>query len=200
MTGFLEPGVLPLEQAMTEIAEETGLDAPTVRLVGAPEPLRMERPSQGWVWVDLPVPLRDDSPSLRLDWEHDEYRWIDPAELDASDCVPWIRDVWIALGALDALASQAGSADLTARAARARAMAARRSRVAAAGSGALKTALTTATESAPAANAAARFSAVIPPMPTIGKLTRRRASTSISGPAGSASGLVGVLNSAPKPM
>ena len=37
------------------------------------------------------------SASLQLDWEHDEYRWIDPAELDSSDCVPWIRDVWLAL-------------------------------------------------------------------------------------------------------
>ena len=101
VTGFLEPGVLPLEQAMTEIAEETGLDARTVRLVGAPEPLRMERPSQGWVWVVYPFLFEAASPSLRLDWEHDEYRWIDPSDLDASDCVPWIRDVWIALGALD---------------------------------------------------------------------------------------------------
>jgi 8-oxo-dGTP pyrophosphatase MutT (NUDIX family) len=100
VTGFLEPGVLPLEQAMTEIAEETGLDARTVRLVGAPEPLRIERPSQGWVWVVYPFLFEAASPSLRLDWEHDEYRWIEPAELDSSDCVPWIRDVWFALGAL----------------------------------------------------------------------------------------------------
>ena len=66
--------------------------------------------------------------------------------------------------------------------------------------GALKTALTTATLSAPALNAGARFSAVTPPIPTIGNATRLRASASMSGPAGSASGLVGVLNSAPKPI
>ena len=100
VTGFLEPGVLPLEQAITEIAEETGLVGDHVRLVGAPEPLRYERPSQGWVWVIHPFLFDVASPDLRLDWEHDEYRWIDPAELDVIDCVPWIRDVWIALGAL----------------------------------------------------------------------------------------------------
>jgi 8-oxo-dGTP pyrophosphatase MutT (NUDIX family) len=100
VTGFLEPGVTPLDQVMTEIVEETGLDAQTVRLVSAPEPLRMERPSQGWVWVIHPFLFETDSPSLQLDWEHDEYRWIDPIELETSDCVPWIRDVWIALGAL----------------------------------------------------------------------------------------------------
>jgi ADP-ribose pyrophosphatase YjhB (NUDIX family) len=98
VTGFLEPGVLPLEQAMTEIAEETGLDAETVRLIGAPEPLRYERPSQGWVWIVYPFLFEASSPSLQLDWEHDEYRWIEPAELESSDCVAWIRDVWVALG------------------------------------------------------------------------------------------------------
>jgi hypothetical protein len=41
------------------------------------------------------------SPELRLDWEHDEYRWIDPSELEVVDCVPWIREVWLALVALE---------------------------------------------------------------------------------------------------
>jgi 8-oxo-dGTP pyrophosphatase MutT (NUDIX family) len=98
VTGFLEPGVPPLEQAITEIVEETGLTLEAVRLAGAPEPLRMERPHQGWVWVVYPFLFDADTPSLRLDWEHDEYRWIDPSELATSDCVPWIRDVWTALG------------------------------------------------------------------------------------------------------
>jgi 8-oxo-dGTP pyrophosphatase MutT (NUDIX family) len=98
VTGFLEPGVQPLDQALTEIVEETGFDAEAVQWIGAPEPLRMERPGQGWVWVVYPFLFETPSPSLRLDWEHDEYRWIDPSELATSDCVSWIRDVWGALG------------------------------------------------------------------------------------------------------
>ena len=97
VTGFLEPGVPPLDQALTEIVEETGLDTDRVRLVGAPEPLRMERPAQGWVWVVYPFLFDAESSILRLDWEHDEYRWIDPAELETTDCVGWVRDVWSAL-------------------------------------------------------------------------------------------------------
>jgi 8-oxo-dGTP pyrophosphatase MutT (NUDIX family) len=84
---------------LTEIAEETGLAAETVTLVGSPDPIRIERPSQGWVWVIHPFLFDVASPDLRLDWEHDEYRWIDPVELDVTDCVPWIRDVWMVLGA-----------------------------------------------------------------------------------------------------
>ena len=101
VTGFLEPGVAPLDQAITEIAEETGLVGDTVRLIGAPEPLRYERPSQGWVWIVHPFLFEAATPSLQLDWEHDEYRWIEPSELATTDVVPWIRDVWLALGALD---------------------------------------------------------------------------------------------------
>jgi 8-oxo-dGTP pyrophosphatase MutT (NUDIX family) len=94
LTGYLEPGVAPLEQALVEIAEETGFEADSVTLVAAPPPLRIERPSQGWVWVIHPFLFEVSSPTLRLDWEHDEYRWIDPAELATTDCVPWARDVW----------------------------------------------------------------------------------------------------------
>ena len=97
VTGFLEPGVEPLEQALTEIVEETGLDGGSVTLIASPSPLRVERPEQGWVWVIHPFLFDVSSPDLRLDWEHDEYRWIDPAELATVDCVPWARDVWGAL-------------------------------------------------------------------------------------------------------
>ncbi|MGE3269601.1 MAG: NUDIX domain-containing protein [Chloroflexota bacterium] len=98
VTGFLEPGVDPLQQVLTEIHEETGLLPESLQLRGAPEPLRIERPGQGWVWIIFPFLFDTASSTLHLDWEHDEYRWIDPADLQSSDCVPWIRDVWHVLG------------------------------------------------------------------------------------------------------
>ena len=98
VTGFLEPGIDPLEQVMTELREETGLDAAMVSLIAVSDPIRVERPSQGWVWVIHPFLFEAHTRCLHLDWEHDEYRWIDPAELETTDCVPWIRDVWGAIG------------------------------------------------------------------------------------------------------
>jgi len=97
LTGFLEPGVAPLDQALTEIAEETGFMADAVTLAVSPRPLRIERPAQGWVWVIHPFLFDVPSQALQLDWEHDEYRWIDPSELATSDVVPWAVDVWGAL-------------------------------------------------------------------------------------------------------
>ena len=97
VSGFLEPGVRPLEQALAEIREETGLVGHAIVLAAAPPPIRIERPAQGWVWVIHPFLFDAASPRLRLDWEHDDYRWIDPAELTGADCVPWLPLVWSAL-------------------------------------------------------------------------------------------------------
>ena len=97
VSGFLEPGVGPLEQALTEIGEETGLGGEVLRLARAPEPIRIERPAQGWVWVIHPFLFDAATPELRLDWEHDAYRWVEPSELAAGDCGPWLARVWSAL-------------------------------------------------------------------------------------------------------
>ncbi|MDP8922985.1 MAG: NUDIX domain-containing protein [Chloroflexota bacterium] len=97
VTGFIDAGVAPLEQALIEIAEETGLAGDALSLAAAPPPIRVERPHQGWVWVIYPFLFDAASPELRLDWEHDEYRWIDPAELPNTDCVTWVETVWEAI-------------------------------------------------------------------------------------------------------
>ena len=97
VTGFVEEGVAPLAQALTELAEETGLTGADLSLAAAPAPIRIERPSQGWVWVIHPFLFDTTTPDVRLDWEHEEYRWIAPSELAASDCVAWVATVWESL-------------------------------------------------------------------------------------------------------
>ena len=98
VTGFVEDGASPLDQALTEIDEETGLGPDLVRLAAAPPPIRIERPEQGWTWIIHPFLFDTASPELRLDWEHDEYRWIDPPDLATTDCVTWVRTVWASFG------------------------------------------------------------------------------------------------------
>ena len=94
VTGFVDEGRGPLEQALTELHEETGLAGGVVWLVAAPPPIRIERPHQGWVWVIHPFLFEIDSPDLRLDWEHDEYRWIDRSALAHWDVMPWVKTIW----------------------------------------------------------------------------------------------------------
>jgi ADP-ribose pyrophosphatase YjhB (NUDIX family) len=97
ISGFLDAGVEPLDQAMVELAEETGLEGDALRLMASPAPIRIPRPSQGWVWVIHAFLFETGTAEMRLDWEHEEYRWIEPTELADSGCVPWVVDVWRAL-------------------------------------------------------------------------------------------------------
>jgi len=97
VTGFIEEGTAPLEQAWTELREETGLTDAAASLTAAPPPIRVERPEQGWVWVIHPFLFDTATPELRLDWEHDDYRWIDPSELPSTGSVPWVVTVWESL-------------------------------------------------------------------------------------------------------
>ncbi len=75
----------------------TGLVGDALRLVRSPEPIRIERPTQGWVWVIPPFLFDVATPELRLDWEHDAYRWADPTELTSDDCVSSLTRVWTLL-------------------------------------------------------------------------------------------------------
>ncbi|MCC7106939.1 MAG: NUDIX domain-containing protein [Chloroflexi bacterium] len=97
ITGFVDAGVEPLDQALAEIGEETGLAGDTIRLVAAASPIRVERPAQGWVWIIHPFLFDATTTELTLDWEHDEYRWISPDDLASSECVAWVSLVWSAL-------------------------------------------------------------------------------------------------------
>jgi len=30
---------------------------------------------------------------LKIDWEHSEYKWIDPSEIENFDTVPYFKDI-----------------------------------------------------------------------------------------------------------
>jgi ADP-ribose pyrophosphatase YjhB (NUDIX family) len=83
----------PEAQALTEIAEETGLTPPAIRLLGRGAPLTVDDPALGRRWVVHPYLFLVETPAaVRLDWEHTEGRWVTPAELAGYPTVPGLRD------------------------------------------------------------------------------------------------------------
>jgi len=90
ISGYLEHQ--PLEQALIEIREETGLgdnDVELVRQAASLEILDQERNAR---WLVHPFLFRVKRPdAIRLDWENLELRWIAPAELDNYPTVPALR-------------------------------------------------------------------------------------------------------------
>ncbi|MBA9047885.1 8-oxo-dGTP diphosphatase [Streptomyces sp. DconLS] len=81
--GKVEQGERPEDALVRELREELGVDAETVERVPGEWPLR--EPYVLWVWT---VRLRPGSPAPRALQDHDELRWLTPAQLWD---VPWLE-------------------------------------------------------------------------------------------------------------
>jgi 8-oxo-dGTP pyrophosphatase MutT (NUDIX family) len=91
VSGYLETD--PEEQAYTELSEEVGLSRQDLTLLAQGEPLEVVDTELGRTWVVHPLLFRVNAPDkIRLDWEHTESRWIDPAEIASFPTVPGLVD------------------------------------------------------------------------------------------------------------
>ncbi|MDP3879314.1 MAG: NUDIX pyrophosphatase [Dehalococcoidales bacterium] len=81
------------EQALVEIGEETGLYGEEIELIKKGEALVIEDERMGVRWVVYPYLFRiKDRRKVRMDWEHQEMRWIDPEDIAAYQTVPMLRE------------------------------------------------------------------------------------------------------------
>ncbi len=95
VSGSLEPGRTPEEQARVEIHEEVGLTEDDVQLLTAGAPLTIEDPPGVRRWIVYPFRFTVTHPErIRTDWEHVEARWIDPADLPRFGTVPGLPETW----------------------------------------------------------------------------------------------------------
>ncbi|NIR31814.1 MAG: NUDIX pyrophosphatase [Gammaproteobacteria bacterium] len=93
ISGYLE--TTPLEQALTEIREETGLAGADVELRAQGEPIFIDDPDLGVRWTVHPFLFEVHAPEkIRLDWENLEMRWIDPDELSRLETVPALAEAY----------------------------------------------------------------------------------------------------------
>lgn len=91
VSGYLE--TTPEQQAVTEINEETGLASGEADLLKTGEPLEIVDEELNTVWVIHPFLFHVEKPDgITIDWEHKEFRWVDPADIDKFDTVPGLKD------------------------------------------------------------------------------------------------------------
>jgi ADP-ribose pyrophosphatase YjhB (NUDIX family) len=87
VTGFCEPGVDPLEQAVREVREETGMPLEDVHLLRR-APLRLE--GQDGAWTVHAFHFACSSSRVVLNWENDDAVWLCDPGASGLSMVPWL--------------------------------------------------------------------------------------------------------------
>ncbi len=96
ISGFIEEGVSPEEQASTEISEETGLQGTQVRLLRRGAVIEHIDEELGRHWLIHPFLVEVLEPeAIKLDWEAEELRWIAPGELGEYETVPKLQEAYL---------------------------------------------------------------------------------------------------------
>lgn len=94
VSGYIEANERPLIRALKEIEEETGLTNKSVQVLREGRPLEAAddtRPNIV-VWVVHPFYFRTNNNVVNLDWEHDQYKWVNPNEIENFDTVPRLKE------------------------------------------------------------------------------------------------------------
>lgn len=98
VSGYVEPGITPLDQAYTELREETGLERTDVQLLRAGAPVAFDDTQLGQSWVVHPFLFSIDTPDrIRTDWEATEHDWVIPADISSYETVPKLADALAAV-------------------------------------------------------------------------------------------------------
>jgi len=87
VSGYMETN--DIDQAFTEIRQETQLYQKDLKLVKKGKPLEVIDKNLNRKWIVHPFLFHVKAPDkIKIDWEHTESRWIKPSELKKYDTVP----------------------------------------------------------------------------------------------------------------
>lgn len=95
VSGHIDEGNSPLQQAYQELNEEIGLTETSIADINEGEIVDVTDVSLALKWVIHPFRITiNAAENIKLDWEHIEYRWIDPGEIRDYETVPQLDAVW----------------------------------------------------------------------------------------------------------
>ncbi len=96
ITGYIEENETPYETAIKEIKEEVGIKKEDVSLIKTLDPIEFTdfyRREQ-YDWIIFPFIFKvNKKGKINIDWEHLEYWWILPSEIEKYDTVPLLKDI-----------------------------------------------------------------------------------------------------------
>jgi 8-oxo-dGTP diphosphatase len=96
VAGYVEELEDPYDTAMKEIREEVGINPDAATLVKTGDPIEITDTYDGrrYDWIVYPFLFHIEEKELvRIDWEHEEYRWVHPSEVRKMQTVPGLEEV-----------------------------------------------------------------------------------------------------------
>lgn len=88
IAGFLDDGKSLEEKALEELEEELGIRKEDIEKIEFGEVFDQDEPKYKKTWVVHPVLVRAKKAEVRLDWEAQDFKWIDPKDVKNFDLIP----------------------------------------------------------------------------------------------------------------
>jgi 8-oxo-dGTP diphosphatase len=93
VSGLIDPGHTADQQAVQEIFEETSLSPADIRLVKKGEPIIIQDAERDLKKVVNPYLYHvADRNKVRIDWEHTEFKWIKPEDIEKYPTMPQLKE------------------------------------------------------------------------------------------------------------
>ena len=94
ISGIIEKNEEPLKRAKIEIFEEVGITEDVVTLVRSAEKMKIDSPQyENHEWEIFPFLFEAENPTIKLNWENSEFKWINVEELENYETVPSLQKV-----------------------------------------------------------------------------------------------------------
>ena len=94
ISGIIEKNEEPLQRAKIEIFEEVGITDDKITLVKSAEVMRVNSPQYiNHEWEIFPFLFESHNPTITLNWENSDFKWIKVEELKDYETVPRLQKV-----------------------------------------------------------------------------------------------------------
>ena len=93
VAGYIDEPKPLREKALQELREELGISAEDILTIRVGEPFEFHDPAPKKTWRVHPVLAElKHTPEIKMDWEHTDYHWILPHEINHFDIVPKLEE------------------------------------------------------------------------------------------------------------
>ena len=94
ISGIIEKNEEPLQRARIEIFEEVGITEDKITLVKSAEEMKVHSPQyENHEWEIFPFLFEAENPTIKLNWENSEFKWINVDKLENYETVPSLQKV-----------------------------------------------------------------------------------------------------------